>query len=118
MGYPEIDKGTPGEVFLWYFRKPCIKTNILTNFCGSSIIFTEIKGYCIFPYISYKILGFGPKMVPSAAGENRNGPKFVIQSHFWGMYPYIVKKIAYLIYFLQKNRGGLRGPPHVWGSSK
>ena len=111
MGYPEIDKGTPREVFLCYFRKPCTKTNMLTNFRGPSIIFLEIKGYSFFPYIGHQILCFGPKMVPSAAGKNRNGPKFVIQSHFRGMYPYIVKNIAYLIYFPQKNRGGLRAPP-------
>ena len=97
MGYPEIDKGTPGEVFLSYFRKPCIKTNILTNFRGSSIIFTEIEGYCISPYMSYKILGFGPKMSHSAAGGNRGGLKIVMQTYFIGIYLHITTKSPYNI---------------------
>ena len=97
MGYLKIDKGTPGEVFLCYFRQPCIETNILTNFFGPSIIFTEIKGFFISPYISYKILGFGPKMAHSAAGENRRGLKIVMQTWFMCIYMYVTTKIPYNI---------------------
>ena len=92
MGYSKIDKGTSSEVFLCYFWKPCIKTNILTNFGGSSIIFfMEIKGYVFLPILAIKSLDLEPKW--SLAPQVKIGMVQILSYNLtFGACNHIVKK--------------------------
>ena len=86
MGFLKIDKGMPVADFFFYFLKLTIKISILTNFHGHTLILTEIMGFCCLSLFWSKITSFLPKKSHSAAGENRRGPKIVMQTWFLVIY--------------------------------